>query len=239
MSGKYYVIGDFHLEDGNKTDPAYNYRDQLLDEVKEYSSLGYTCISIGDFIDLWAREDTKIWYKNEDFFQELGKYRFIIVPGNHDRDLKDKNYWFRIRLEQLGIIIEHHMIYRDTIVFCHGHYGDPFNHEYWKLGKLFTQYKENLEELGIYFQIRNILYKGNKINEEAYTVALVKNPDLNYCVMGHTHNYKVTDKYLDTGFYALDGYWLIETTIDKIRIINKKRNIDRTITKRYPVEISS
>lgn len=222
---KYIFFSDIHRGDDSVSDEFTRNQHILLHALDYYYNQGYIYVEAGDGDELWEHPKFKhIRVAHSDVFKVIKKFydtnRLIMLYGNHNIYLKDKNYvrdnyyqfYDEYNQERVDLFkgikpIEALVLKRkDTgqeILTVHGHQGDLINDQFWKISMLLLRYFWRFMHV-VGFEnpsspAKN-LYKRHKV-EKAYKKWIKKHKMMLIC--GHTHRAKFPKQdelpYFNTG----------------------------------------
>ncbi len=209
---KFIIFSDIHRGDDSVSDEFTRNQNILLHALDYYYNKGYIYVEAGDGDELWEHKKFKhIRLAHNDIFMVIKKFfiadRFIMLYGNHNIYLKDKDYvrdnlyhyydeYNQTKVELLmGIhplesLILKHRVTNQEILIVHGHQGDLINDQFWLLSMLLLRYFWRFMHV-VGFEnpsspAKNLL-KRHKV-EKNYKRWIKKNKIMLIC--GHTHRAK-------------------------------------------------
>ncbi len=244
---KFIVFSDIHRGDDSVSDEFTRNQSILLHALDYYYNLGYIYVEAGDGDELWEHKKFKhIRLAHSDVFKVIKKFydagRFIMLYGNHNIYLKNKNYvrdnlfqfydeYNQTKVDLLkGInpieaLILKNKSTNQEILIVHGHQGDFINDQFWRLSMLLLRYFWRFMHV-VGFEnpsspAKN-LYKRHKV-EKNYKRWIKKNKMMLIC--GHTHRAKFPKidelPYFNTGCCInTRGMSGIEITDNQIQLID-------------------
>lgn len=211
-NSKYIFFSDSHRGDDSISDEFTRNQTLMLCALNYYYKEGYTFVEAGDGDELWEHPQFKhIRTAHTDIFTIMKQFyddkRFIMLYGNHNIFLKNKqyvkhNYYYYYdeytdQVEELfygikpmeGLLL----IEKETgqkILVIHGHQGDLMNDQFWIVNMLLLRYFWRFMHL-VGFRnpsspAKNI-HKRHKV-ERNYTKWIAKHGIMLIC--GHTHRMK-------------------------------------------------
>ncbi len=211
-NSKYIFLSDIHRGDDSVSDEYSRNNNIYNHALNYYHNQGFVYVEVGDGDELWEYTNFKhIRLAHSDTFIIMKKFfdarRFIMLYGNHNIYLKNKNYinenYFtfydeykqeRVDLFQ-GLEVQEALIlkHRETgqeIFVVHGHQGDFMNDQFWLVSMLLLRYFWRFMHV-VGFEnpaspAKN-LYKRHKV-ERAYNKWIMKHKMMLIC--GHTHRQK-------------------------------------------------
>ena len=192
---KFAIYGDSHRATRKKNDDFQKNEISFLLALNGIPINEFTIVELGDIYELWEENSLeKIQKAYAEIEARLVKYRRVRLGGNHDAELRNP----------LAVFLKHR-ITGFTVFFTHGNAGDPFNDEYWKVGRFFTHYLwRPLQYLGLHDPT------GSKIAKHALQAEHLKrwaNTKPWTSVFGHVHLpfLETGNKYIGAGSWVGDG----------------------------------
>lgn len=211
-NSKYILFSDAHRADNSLSDEFSKNQNIFLYALEYYFERNYVYIEAGDGDELWEHAKFKhIRFAYSDIFRLLKRFykddRLIILYGNHNLFLKNKNY-LRKNFDQYydeynevtvelfkGIEVNEAILLKckttgQEILTVHGHQGDFMNDQFWLVSMVMMRFFWRFMHL-IGFQnpaspAKNV-HKMHKI-EKNYNKWIQKHKTMLIC--GHTHRAK-------------------------------------------------
>jgi UDP-2,3-diacylglucosamine pyrophosphatase LpxH len=211
-NSKYIFFSDSHRGDDSVSDDFSKNQNLYLHALDYYYSNNYVYVEVGDGDDLWEYAEFKhIRLAHNDIFLMLKKFfdekRMIILYGNHNIYLKNKNYvknhlydyydeynqdtheLFTGIIPYEALVLKHKSSNQEIFV-VHGHQGDFMNDQGWFISMILLRYFWRFMHV-VGFKnpaspAKN-LYKRHKI-EKNYKKWIEKHQMMLIC--GHTHRQK-------------------------------------------------
>ena len=208
-NSKYIFFSDCHRGDDSVSDEFARNQHVFLHALDYYYNNGYTYVEVGDGDELWEYADFKhIRLAHSDVFLGLKKFanekRLIILYGNHNIYLRNKNYVKRnyydyydeynqkiqgllTGITPIEALVLKHKVTGQEIFTVHGHQGDLMNDQLWYISMFMLRYVwRYLHVVGFHnpaSPAKN-LYKRHKI-EKTYKRWIRLHKRMLIC--GHTH----------------------------------------------------
>ncbi|MDZ7264357.1 MAG: serine/threonine protein phosphatase [candidate division KSB1 bacterium] len=161
-SSKFICFSDCHRGDNFWADDFAPNQNLFHHALNYYYKNGFTYIELGDGDELWENkslEDIVIAYQHifsllKDFYE---RNRLYLIWGNHDNDRGQPKYFKRKsasfgsisdpkiislfqEIEALEGLILQHSVTGQKIFLVHGHQGDFWNDDVWRLSRLMVRY---------------------------------------------------------------------------------------------------
>ncbi|HEY5584514.1 MAG TPA: serine/threonine protein phosphatase [Ruminiclostridium sp.] len=252
-NSRYIFFSDAHRGDDSVSDEFSRNQNVFLHALEYYFNNGYKYVEVGDGDDLWEYPKFKyIRLAHSDVFSILKRFfdekRFIILYGNHNNYLKNKDYVrknfynyydeYSQDIHDLfkGIIPYEALVLKNKgtgqeILTVHGHQGDLMNDQLWFLSMLSLRYFWRFMHV-VGFQnpsspARNH-FKRHKI-ERTYKKWIKRHEMMLIC--GHTHRQKFPKDeelpYFNTGCcLRTKGITGIELLDGKIMLVDWRIHAD-------------
>lgn len=253
-NSKFIFFSDSHRGDDSVSDEFARNQNILLHALNYYYNHGYTYVEVGDGDELWEYPEFKlIRLAHSDIFFEIKKFfddnRLFFLYGNHNIFLKNqafvrRNYFhyndeYNRDTKDLfnGIIPREALILknkktRQEVFIVHGHQGDLFNDQLWKVSMFTLRYFwRYLHVVGFHnpaSPARN-QYTRHKV-ERTYKKWIRKHKTMLIC--GHTHRPRFPKKnelpYFNTGCCIHSkGITGIEIMNNKIMMVDWRVRADQ------------
>lgn len=252
-SSRYIFFSDLHRGDDSISDEFARNQTLMVSALQYYYKSGYTYVEVGDGDELWEHPNFKhIRTAHTDVFTVLkefySKNRLIMLYGNHNIYLKNKNYVSKnyyfyydeytesqeklfVGLKPVEALRLRYAQTGQEILVVHGHQGDFFNDQGWFLSMIALRYFWKFMHL---VGFRNPASpaknqsKRHKI-EKNYTKWIQKHNVMLIC--GHTHRLKFPRKnqmpYFNTGCCIhTKGITGIEIADGKIMLVQWRVHAD-------------
>lgn len=247
QNSNYIFFSDLHRGDDSVSDEFTRNQIILLHALDYYYHNNYTYVEVGDGDELWEYPDFRdIRLAHSDIFTVLEKFyntgRLILLYGNHNIYLKNKNYVKRNYYQYYdeytqetyhlfpgikpyeALLLKHRKTDQEIFV-VHGHQGDLWNDQLWPLSMISLRYFWRfLHVVGFRSPASPAknLYKRHKI-EKAYKKWILRHKKILIC--GHTHRPHFPKSrelpYFNTGCCIhTKGITGIEIRNGKIKMIN-------------------
>lgn len=211
-NSKFIFFSDTHRGDDSVSDEFTRNQNIYLHALNYYYNNGYVYVEVGDGDELWEHKKFKhIRIAHTDAFIVIKKFfdlnRFIMIYGNHNIYLKNKNfvienlyeYYDEYKQERVEMfkdlkpqeaIILKHISTNQEILVVHGHQGDFLNDQLWHINMILLRYFWRFMHV-VGFEnpsspARN-LYRRHKV-EKNYNKWIHENRMMLIC--GHTHRPK-------------------------------------------------
>ena len=127
-----FIVSDLHLGDGGRRDNFHYFKNktpflEFCDFVKETKRSHL--IILGDLIDMWQFNFSKVVYKNFELLKKLSSLNPTYVVGNHEIDLK---YFCELKIFSFKLFDNlsfpfYLKINKKKVLFLHGHELDRYN----------------------------------------------------------------------------------------------------------------
>lgn len=202
-------MSDCHRGNGSWNDSFAHNQTIFLAALGYYFTRGYAYIELGDGDELWENKEMEtIISMHNDVFFTISKFyedcRFFSLYGNHDMVKKDKSfakrklhsYYDEGKKEIIclfpDITIYEAIILRDEssgeeILLTHGHQGDFFNDNIWKITRFLVRFFwRPLEAIGVKDPTSAAKNYKKKGKVEDRIIDWAKEND-KMIVVGHTH----------------------------------------------------
>ena len=208
-SSKFIIMSDCHRGDGNLGDNFSKNQDIYFYALNYYYKNCYTYIELGDGDELWENKKiSEIMEEHSHVFWILSEFykknRLYFIYGNHDMVKKDEGYIRRNFCdffdEQKGeyillfrnikfyeVLVLREETSHNKILLIHGHQGDFFNDQLWKVSRFLVRYVWRiLENYGVNDPTSTAKnYKKKKVIEKKFTQWIKEKKVM--VIAGHTH----------------------------------------------------
>ncbi|HHT38326.1 MAG TPA: serine/threonine protein phosphatase [Mollicutes bacterium] len=237
---KIIIISDCHRGDNSRSDNFAKNKNIYLAALRYYLKEDYIYIEIGDGDELWENKYLSTVINNHiDVFTLLSKFyrkkRLYMLFGNHD--IIKRNRWLRKNIMREfydekrkkyitlfpHIEIDEGLILRynetgDTIFLTHGHQGDFFNDNVWKLTRFLVRYVwKPLELIGVRNPTSAATNHNRQKSVEKKLISWsIKNKQM--IIAGHTHRAVIPE--VGEHLYFNDGCCTHPRHITCIEIVN-------------------
>lgn len=208
-NSKIVLMSDCHRGDGNWNDNFLNNQNLFFAALTYYYKQRFTYIELGDGDELWEnRSMNQIICMHSDVFVLMSKFyeegRLYMLYGNHDIVKRSRQfaiskmdcYFNEISRKKThlfpGIIFYEGLILQDRttgnkIFLTHGHQGDVFNENFWKVARFLSRYLwKPLELVGFHDPTRAATNYQKKERDEIRFIKWSQK-EKQILITGHTH----------------------------------------------------